>query len=128
MAEFKIDITVSPATLCDTFCTAVETGSGYWLNGFKLEWSENETTERPWYADPEVFAGDFKIACTYDDPEGDDGAEATKVITPEDVKGGLEFMLRNHVRHFADMVAENGDAITADVFIQCVLFKEVVYG
>lgn len=126
--EFKIDITVSPAVISDTIVAAVEGGSGYWLNGFQLTWSEKIPTAACWYADHDLCAGDFKIACEFDDPESNDGAQGTKVITPEDVKGGLEFMLRNHIRHFADMMNENGDAITADVFIQCVLFKDVIYG
>jgi hypothetical protein len=30
-------------------------------------------------------------------------------------------------RHFADLVNENTDAITADVLLQCCLFGELIY-
>lgn len=31
-------------------------------------------------------------------------------------------------RHFGDLLSENDDAATHDVFIQHVLFSEVIYG
>jgi len=31
-------------------------------------------------------------------------------------------------RHFADFIAENDDAETADVFLQCCLFGRIVFG
>jgi hypothetical protein len=31
-------------------------------------------------------------------------------------------------RHFADLVNENGDAITANVLLQSCLFGEVIFG
>jgi hypothetical protein len=37
-------------------------------------------------------------------------------------------MAREYGRHFSDMIAENDDATTADVFLQCCLFGELVYG
>ena len=37
-------------------------------------------------------------------------------------------MADKHKRHFDDMVSENGDADTADVFLQCCALKELVYG
>ena len=37
-------------------------------------------------------------------------------------------MANKHKWHFDAMVSENGDAITADVFLQCCALKELVYG
>lgn len=50
---------------------------------------------------------------------------------PIDLDGitrGLAVMLAKEPRHFADVLAENDDAITADVFVQCCVFGEVVHG
>jgi hypothetical protein len=44
------------------------------------------------------------------------------------VTKGLEIMATKYARHFADLVSENDDADTHDVFLQCALFGEVVYG
>ena len=41
---------------------------------------------------------------------------------------GLDALSIKYPRHFADLVNENTDAITADVLLQCCLFGELVYG
>lgn len=46
----------------------------------------------------------------------------------EAIERGLEIMARDYPRHFSDFRSENEDAITGDVFLQCALLGEVVYG
>jgi hypothetical protein len=41
---------------------------------------------------------------------------------------GLNDLATKYPRHFADLVNENTDAITADVLLQCCLFGELIYG
>lgn len=41
---------------------------------------------------------------------------------------GLNVMARLYPRHFADFVNDHYDVITGDVFIQCALLGEIVYG
>jgi len=45
----------------------------------------------------------------------------------EAIAQGLEVMASKYPRHFADLVNENTDAITADVLLQCCLFGELIY-
>jgi hypothetical protein len=40
---------------------------------------------------------------------------------------GLELLATKYPRHFADLINENTDAITADVLLQCCLFGELIY-
>jgi hypothetical protein len=40
---------------------------------------------------------------------------------------GLDDLATKYPRHFADLVNENSDAVTADVLLQCCLFGELVY-
>jgi hypothetical protein len=40
---------------------------------------------------------------------------------------GLNDLATKYPRHFADLVNENIDAITADVLLQCCLFGELIY-
>ena len=49
-------------------------------------------------------------------------------ITINDVKKGLELMRDQYPRHYADLVEENDDAITGDVFLQLAVFGELIYG
>ena len=44
------------------------------------------------------------------------------------IERGLYLMAQKYPKHFADFVAENDDAGTADVFLQLALLGEVVYG
>lgn len=46
----------------------------------------------------------------------------------EKVKKGLECFAKYQPKHFADFLSENEDGTTADVFLQCCLFGEVLYG
>ena len=41
---------------------------------------------------------------------------------------GLDVLASCYPRHFADLVNENGDSITADVLLQCSVFGELIYG
>jgi hypothetical protein len=41
---------------------------------------------------------------------------------------GLDVLATRYPRHFADLINENTDAITADVLLQCCLFGELIYG
>ena len=46
----------------------------------------------------------------------------------EKVKKGLKCFAKYQPKHFADFISENEDGTTADVFLQCCLFGEVLYG
>jgi hypothetical protein len=41
---------------------------------------------------------------------------------------GLKVMAEKAPRHYADWLAENDDAITGDVFLQCCTLGDIVYG
>lgn len=44
------------------------------------------------------------------------------------VDRGIEVMIDKYWWHTADALSENDDSITGDVFIQCCVFGEIVYG
>jgi hypothetical protein len=101
----------------------------------------HDFANKVWYDIPELWSGQFNVEVweisdegEYEggfDPEADEPLPAglTKhVIRKEDLDAGLKLMAEKHSTHFADFIAENEDAITADVFFQCVVLKDVVYG
>ena len=55
-------------------------------------------------------------------------AAAKHKITIDDVRKGLELMRDEYPRHWADLVEENDDLITGDVFLQLAVFGELIYG
>ena len=71
----------------------------------------------------DAFAG-IKISLDDEEPPDDGGCFLTDV----ELQQGLQRMARKYPRHFADFMAENDDAITGDVFLQCVVLGEVIYG
>lgn len=67
-----------------------------------------------------------------DDAEDfDDGKfpeSAKHRITLDNVRKGLELMQEQYPRHYADLVEENDDAITGDVWLQLAVFGDIIYG
>jgi hypothetical protein len=49
-------------------------------------------------------------------------------ITIAEVKKGLELMRDEYPSHYADLVEEQDDAITGDVWLQLATFGELIYG
>lgn len=63
------------------------------------------------------------------DSELNDDEEPTKYrLTLDGIKKGLAKMAKEYPRDFADLVEENDDAITGDIFLQLAVFGEVIYG
>ena len=54
-------------------------------------------------------------------------ASAVFRLDLKSIRRGLEDLATKYPRHFADLVNEDTDAITADVLLQCCLFGELIY-
>lgn len=62
----------------------------------------------------------------YDEDEGEESTEHH--LTLADVQKGLELMRDQYPRHYADLMEENDDLITGDVWLQLATFGELIYG
>jgi hypothetical protein len=63
-----------------------------------------------------------------DDPDGDDDGSAIEFpLNLETIQKGLQVMAEKYPSHFADILAENDDANTADIFGQCVVYGEEIF-
>lgn len=79
------------------------------------------------YADYPLNPGGALVLSNYNaEAEGDKKRRGT--LNLRSVKRGAQVMAKKYPRHWADFIAENDDAITGDVFVQCCLFGEVIYG
>lgn len=73
-------------------------------------------------------ADDFNLTVMVDDPDGEEGKfDFRYEITRFVFERGCQYFVDNYPRHLADMLSENDDADTADVFWQCIIFNEVIY-
>lgn len=62
------------------------------------------------------------------DGDGEFPESAKHHITLDDVKKGLELMRDLYPRHWADLVEEDDDLTTGDVWLQLTVFGELIYG
>jgi hypothetical protein len=107
--------------ITDQIVSALEGGSGYWMQSFKPEGSDIETKVSPWYDDENIWSGNFNIRVeVYEDD--------VVMFTPEKIHSGLKYLADNHLWRIEQMIKESGDAETGDVFIQACLFGDIVYG
>jgi hypothetical protein len=121
-----VPLSIKVELLTNLLVSAFEGGSTYWLRECDYL-SPKEGFEAPAYSDEKFWITGGKMSLFYDDPE-DEENRAQKDITIEDLLRGATIMAEKNASHFGDLISENDDAITADVFIQCVLFGEVIYG
>jgi hypothetical protein len=116
----EITIPVSRETIENLLVSAFEGGSNYWyddLEPLKKTSKRREASDR-FYSD--IMTNGFRLK----------DKETGKVLTrgPGSLSLGLQVMAKSQPRHFVDVTGETGDATTGDVFLQCCVFGEVIYG
>ena len=134
--KISIDMDVPLLRVADLICEAFEGGIGYWAKIVKYD----RPKELKYTIDTlSNFSGDKNVYKHIDYPlniggavyieEYDDGQNGTvHKLNWESIVNGLSIMHAKYPRHFGDWIAENDDATTGDVFMQCCLLGEVVYG
>lgn len=105
-------------TIADLMVTALEGGSNYWLNAINPRFKTFAE-----YSEPEAYGPDMTPRMVYDD----DGPTPYKLDWPS-IERGVKTMYAKYPHHFGDILNDNMDADTADVFLQCVLYDDVIFG
>jgi hypothetical protein len=137
--QIKVDITIPRRRIADVLCNALEGeayGSGYWAQTDLYEF-DNATVEQdpkheswlmvdgegyPPYAALPLLGGTVTVINIED---GDDEKFKPSPLNEESIKRGLSVLA---IKHLNDILEENDDGDTADNFLQCCLFGEVIYG
>ena len=123
-----VSISASYERLQDLLCTAFEGGSNYWylITGTTYPKGEDKVSLGIEFEHMELpfHGGSIQIAIN-DNEAGDDKVYNLDL---DAIKSGLQVFHDKETRHYADWLNENDDATTGDVFLQCCLFGEVVYG
>jgi len=129
----SISVDVPTSTVRDLLIDAVEGGSNYWA-AFHADPNFTKSiteTEKAAYIASE--GGVYYSRYDIQHPEyclrvSDVEDGVTYNITFESFVNGLGIMAKRYPRHFKDVITENHDAETSDVFIQCAVFGEIVFG
>jgi hypothetical protein len=122
-----ITATVDWEKIVNAIIGAFEGGSTYWLREADYTYSPEGVEGNPLYAETQFWAKGGQMTLKYDDPD-DQERRAEKIVSLIEIKQGLRSMAEKAPRHFGDLVSENDDATTHDVFIQHVLFGDIIYG
>ena len=120
---------ITHGQIASLLCNAFEGGSGYWAN-VDMAYTptdaemKDEATYGDWvgYSAYMVNHPDYKFTLT------DCEEDKSYTLTLETLKKGLKVMATKYSRHFDDFINENDDGDTADVFLQCAVFGDVIYG
>ena len=130
MIPVTVVTNISHERMVDLIVGAFEGGSTSWLSRAAspfLPHVPGIEFNNPAYSDTRFWRAGGQMLLTYDNP-GKGPKQLTKAVRNIELIQGLQIMAQQYPRHFADFMQENDDADTADVFMQCVVLCEVVYG
>ena len=123
----KIEMEISDKRIADLLVTGLEGGYMAPLCITKIYPGHGDGD--PWSGDytPDYIRAPFSKGggVGFEDEE-EPGEEM--VLTREKMEKGLQIMSEKYPQHFSDFIRENEDAITGDVFLQCALLGDIVYG
>lgn len=122
-------IEINEKRIANLLCCAFEGGSNYWYQierylvppAVTVRFADETRVVR--YLDyPLNVGGGVEIGNTEDPSLG------TKTLDRSSIEHGLAIMGSKYPAHMADFLAENDDATTGDVYLQCCLYGEVLFG
>lgn len=127
MKPIPVTIIIPTERVQDLLCNALEGGSNYWYEIMSFNYPNGQdkkslNIEFQHIELPFFEGGSLTIRDNEEAHKGD------LILDLKAIEEGLQIMVAKEIRHFADFISENDDAITGDVFLQCCLFKEVIYG
>ena len=120
-------------------CSAFEGGSNYWYMHTRSEFPAGVTYDdfrdggrftlaEYWHPLELIPFVDGCALIITTEAAGDEGDKTEYRLDRAALRRGIDVMAKRYLRHFANVVSEDDDAETGDVFLQCCLFGEIVYG
>lgn len=133
MQKIDINIAVSIEDIENLLCSAFEGGSNYWaeVKGKRApaEWTYfgdyNEKKTKYLHLYP-LNGGGVMIQDI--EENGSQRLEKPAELNQAKLKKGLQIMAQEYPKHFSSILTDDTDAETGDVFLQCCLFGEIIYG
>jgi len=138
-SKIKVEYAVDADRVCSLLVGVFDLGaSNYWVHEFDSveaddpdwSWCESEESLREWLKVSKVYTavmcgGHWDVILLNDN---EDGPGETIRVSKEDLIEGLKIMATKFPKHFQNFVNENDDVETSDVYFQCCVLKDVVYG
>jgi hypothetical protein len=134
------NVNIPEQRLKDLICCGIEGGIGYWAEIYDYEFgsgfSSKDFLEGGKMTDPKnywhpsqliPFVKGCSVVLQQTDVEAGEEADVWR-LNRQALVDGLTIMMNKYPRHAANFLDENEDAETGDVFIQCCLLGEIVYG
>lgn len=132
LVQFEIKPEIVQSLLVDCF----EGGYSPWIRGAERVTGDYDPNENlVWYGQDGFVRADngdvkpFVIRLAYDREEDDEGAGKGKArIDRAAIAFGIAALSKVAPAVFTRIVAQEGDALDADAFMQCCVFGKIVYG
>lgn len=123
----------------DLLVGALEGGSNYWYSNARMDLADGYTKAdfktggrmqdpNDYYHWAELVPFVPGCALVLDVEDSPNEGQTEFRLTRNKIERGLDIMAQKYPKHFQNWVQENDDAITSDVFLQCCLFGEAVFG
>lgn len=116
----KVTHTINSQQVYDLLVTGFEGGANYWYDDLE---PLKKTSTRELHCDrfyEDLLTHGFSLV--------DKNTGEKHEVKTDDLVLALDRMMRLHPNHFYDILNENTDADTGDVFLQLAVFNEVIYG
>ena len=111
--NFQALTSFSEERILDLFSCGLEGGIGYWCTVNEVKGNGYYDFNNPeWSITFELIEEDNKKV----------------VLNKFKLSKGLQIMSEKYPYHWNNFLTENEDAITGDVYVQCCLLNEIVYG
>jgi hypothetical protein len=131
----KVEIEITDKQIGDLLTTALEGGSNYWYEivkyqrppGFADDWTYRVDTDRRSifnHIDYPMNAGGSITIKSMEEPE-----RCAVTLTRAKLRRGMQALAssKEYAHHFFDVLKEDMDDTTADVFLQFCLYGDVIY-
>lgn len=135
MPFISIEINISKETIANLLASAFEGGSSYWisniadrtepLNPVDLKKLGSWGKVYPNYHWPLFVGGKVKIAEKAEENGQDIIIHELDLIS---IRNGLKVMAKKYPNYFSQILDDNYDSITSDVFLQCCTIGYKKYG
>ncbi len=141
MTTTKVAIQILDDRLRGLLCGALEGGSNYWYTVVECRFSPGNsyadfqeggkhTLDKYWHPYELIpfVEGCGLIIGDVEAEENTEPAFEAKLLDREAIEKGIKIMAEKYPHCFADVLAENDDAGTADCFLQCCILGEIQFG
>jgi hypothetical protein len=132
MEPIKIPVMteVTADRMHDLLCNALEGGSGYWSRIVSYNPPEGKKVDDYQFPHLDIIfdGGSITVEDCISEDEGCDPEFEAKAVTLDDLKKGMTIMAEKYDWHFKNFIQENDDAETGDVFYQCAVMGDIVFG